>query len=331
MRLSVRFAAPLLALLLVACSSDDTPSDPPPTRCTDLTQETCLTQYYFRDYQASKESPCAGFTASTQKVAARRELVLFFGGEATEGTVAAQGGYLQRFYDPYDLTFFTRQRAVKTPLVYALNGTSTQVGQAKYEAEKGKAPSPEVDAAVAKAINELIFGDLRKFIRANSTPQQKAINVVILDKIFSPGLKTELDSYEGGSSGTVVGLGLSPALFKNIAAGDPSTNLFKDLGLPEDFAPTLLVGSLDIGLGMRPDVIVSHELGHAMGLQHTTEPGGLMTQGQAGAQACTPGLNDQQVDALKSAATVVDTTCGWRRLVDFRNSLVRAAIARRTP
>ena len=84
MRLSLLLAAPLLALLLVACSSDDASSEPPPARCTDLTQETCLTQYYFREYQASKESPCAGVAASAQNVAARRELVLFFGMGLTE-------------------------------------------------------------------------------------------------------------------------------------------------------------------------------------------------------------------------------------------------------
>ena len=126
----------------------------------------------------------------------------------------------------------------------------------------------------------------------------------------------------------LVGLGLSPQLFRNIAASDASKNLFTLMGLPEAFTPTLLVGHRDIvRLAKTPDVVVAHELGHAMGLQHTFVEGDLMTQG-SGSHGCVPGLTDSEIDTLQDGAlSLADPTCGWQRLFELRDAVVRAALA----
>jgi hypothetical protein len=86
-----------------------------------------------------------------------------------------------------------------------------------------------------------------------------------------------------------------------------------------------------VALAKSPDVIVAHELGHAMGLQHTLDPGDLMTQ-YGGSRACLPGLTDKEIGVLKStAALVAGSTCGWQRLFELRDSVVRAVVSGAAP
>lgn len=325
---SFALTVPLVAgVLLVACS-DAIPAAPEAKACDDLTQEACLNERYFTGYAPQSADLCSGIAHATQKIAGRRELVLFHGGVITDENVVTEGRFLQRFFAPYELAFYTRQKAEPSALKNALNGNSNSIAQIRYEnTEIGKPATPAQEIAIEKATNELLFGDLRKFIGARPKSPNGAINVVVVEHIFSPGLANSL-AFESGDRSVVVGLGISPALFKNIAADDPSTNLFEAIGLDEDFAQTLVVGHIDVTtLAQNPDAIVAHELGHSMGLQHTKEPGNLMTQFSASSK-CLPGLTDKEVNALKSAATVIDTSCAWRRILDLRASMVRTALAR---
>lgn len=329
-----RRAALLLLLLLfvpAACSSasSDRDSDAKPPPCEGVPpadQEACLSDHYFRGYAAQAITACTGFVASQKKLAARREIDFFTGSTVVDAYVRAEGQFLQRYYEPYELTFFTRAPAAPAGFSFALNATNAQLADLARKAgiAPGTQPTAEQSKALEQATGELIFADLRNFVRSQSNPPRRSINVVVLAHIASPDVAA---SFQGG---VIAGLGLSPTLFKNVAADDPSKNLFELIGLGDDFTPTLFVGHTDVvALAKSPDVIVSHELGHAMGLQHTTAPGDLMTQ-YAASNACIPGLTDDEIEVIRSTGAALGAPgagCAWQRLFDLRDSVVRAVLA----
>ena len=329
----VRWAAALLLLVLLlipaACSSaSDEPVPPPCAGVAPADQEACLGEHYFRGYAPQAITACSGFVPTQKKLAARREIAFFTGAGVVDAYVRAEGQFLQRFYDPYELTFFTRAPAAPAGLSFALNATNQQLADLARQAgiAPGAQPTPAQSKTLEQITAELVFADLRNFVRAQSNPPRRSINVVVLTQVASPDIAAQ---FRGG---VIAVLGLSPTLFKNVAADDPSKNLFELIGLGDDFTPTLFVGHSDVvGLAKSPDVIVSHELGHAMGLQHTTAPGNLMTQ-FAASNACIPGLSDDEIDVIRSTSAalgVPGASCAWQRLFELRDSVVRAVLAQR--
>jgi hypothetical protein len=319
----------LLLALVAACSSASATPDPPPCQG-DPNQEACLTAHYFQGFGPETVGPCMGFVATAKKVSARRQLDFFLGDGVADVGARAEGQFLQRYYQTYDLTFFTRTPAAPAGLAYALEASTAQLAAlpAQVGIPPGAQPTAEQQKALDKATGDLLFAGLRAFVRGQSSPPRTSIEVVVLPHIASPDVAA---AFQGG---VIAGLGLSPALFKNVAADDPSKNLFDLLGLAEEFTPTLFVGHDDVvALARSPDVIVSHELGHAMGLQHTQEPGNLMTQ-FAASNACIPGLDDAEIAVLKSTGALLaapDAACAWRRLFELRDSVVRAVLSARSP
>lgn len=317
----------MLLLAGAACSSASSPPPPPPCQG-DPDQATCLTAHYFQGFGPETVQPCAGFVPTAKKVSARRQLDFLLGDGVVDDSARIEGQFLQRYYQTYDLTFFTQEPAAPAGLEYALEASTAQLAALPAQAgiAPGATPTPDQQKALDKATGDLLFAGLRAFVRAQSSPPRTAISVVVLTHIASPDVAA---SFQGG---VIAGLGLSPTLFKNVAADDPSKNLFELIGLGEDFTPTLFVGHADVvALAKSPDVIVAHELGHAMGLQHTQDPGNLMTQ-FAASNACIPGLDDAEIAVLKSTGALLaapDANCAWRRLFEIRDAVVRAVLAQR--
>lgn len=307
----------LAAFLLFGCSSSRGEPEPPP--CRDVAadaQGACLTQHYFGDPGDAPLPPCGGISPSTKDVGQRREIQFWKSGSSSHGDVAIEGRYLSRYYASYGLTFFTNAPAIDIGFSNALEGTNAEFNQA---ARSGKSQE-EVNRLVA----DIMFKSVRDFVRSQAEPVKDRVDVVVLDQIASPDVAKQ---FKGG---VIAGLGLSPKLFANIAKDDPSKDLFELLALPREFTPVLFVGHADIvKLAKNAEVVVAHELGHSLGLQHTTESGNLMTQGQ-GSKACVPALVDAQVEELKRTGTTLEAEESWRVLLDLHHAIVARLMLQRS-
>jgi hypothetical protein len=317
----MRRVLPLLGLaLLVGCSSSTSEYHPPCEGAAPDQQEACLTSHYFEGgTNDDANDPCPGFIPTNEKIGGRREVGFFMGVGISDDDVIQEGRWLSRFYVPYELTFFTREPANGCGFEFALGGTDQEFADARTQAgiQTGQDPTPEQEDQLNRLVGEIMFREVRTFVTAQSSPPKDRVNVVVLAHIAAPNIASQLN-------GVIGGLGISPKLLRDIADGDANKNLFEILALPEDFTPTLLLGHDDIErLAKNVDGIVAHEMGHALGLQHTTDPGNLMTQGQA-TKACKPGLTSDQIAQLREASQIVDEPqVGLRRALDAHRAVVQ--------
>ena len=291
------------------------------TSCEPNALAECATNYYLRGYQPESLPPC---DASKPNVVIGKtlELSLFRGLGISDEAVVEHAQGLQRYYELYQLTMETRDVAALDPIKNALSGTLAEFNQALSDAgipPTATSLTPEQEALAESVIGKVMFAPTREFLQRHAEPAEAKVNVAAIDQILSPEVVDlmELD-------GTVVGLGLSPAVIARASEGDASAqSLNTMLELDEDFTPTLFVGHTDIArLTGNFDVVVAHEMGHALGLVHVDDPGNLMEPYVT--DNCRNWLSQEQVDMMGPFADAAPTPDdALSRILQGRKNLLR--------
>lgn len=259
-------------------------------------REGCLTKHYLADYAPAPFTLCDSTSKAT--VDGKKEVAFVLGDGVIDLEAQTAGRRLQRYYDAFGLKFFVREQAGSAPFKYLLSGTEaalrTRAGELGISPDKQ--PTSDAEAvALERVVAEVLGKNLRELVLSRGPKVENRIDIVVVDGIVDPAVQRIV----AGTS-VVLGMGLSPALFRSLASNDPKLNYFDLYGLPQDFTPVFFVGQDDVRrlTPLLGDSIMAHELGHAMGLVHVEDTSNLMYRA-AGAVACLPGLNDAQVDALK--------------------------------
>jgi hypothetical protein len=243
----------------------------------------------------------------------KTEVRIFVGNGVAASEIGRYAGGLQRYYDYYGVTMFTRYDPIAVPLDHAIVLNDAVIADWMREVA-GVDPvclnSLYPTVACEQAYGAAMLYNVKQFLRAYAEPDRNVINLVLLKRVASlnPGAETGLLNWG------IAGLGLSEALVNSAGGSDVSVSLADALD-EAGFSPTVFIAvNLTDFLLREPDIVVAHEFGHAYGLPHL-EPGdsgygtNLM---DPDASECDLSLRSDQLTTIEQATAaygdVLDTS-----------------------
>jgi hypothetical protein len=280
--------SPLLALVsllaLAGCGGDDDPY-----------------AHYFR----AKPYSTAECNQADAALGGRREIRLFTYGNADAPPFSRS---LQRYYQRHGLRFFSKDPVMQVAQDYILDtdGGALNAGLARefpgvdLDDEDALRRDPALYERVVKYTMNFVFRPILEFARSHGTVGTEVTNLVVVPEILRPDGDSVL---EPGAQ--VAGLAISPALLEVFAQQDlDEAATWKLLDLPKDFTPMMFLDGRVLALLMsaRPDLadlVAAHEFGHTAALVHRLTENNLMFPSVHPGSACTDGLEDDQLAAMR--------------------------------
>ncbi len=241
----------------------------------------------------------------------KTEVRIFVGNGVAASEIGRYAGGLQRYYDFYGVTMFTRYDPIAVPLDHAIvlndaaiAGWMREVAGVDPACLNSTYPPPACEQAYGAAM----FYNVKQFLHAYAEPDRNVINLVLLKRVASldPGAETGLLNWG------IAGLGLSAALVNSAGGSDVNISLAEALD-ETGFSPTVFIAvNLTDFLLREPDIVVAHEFGHAYGLPHL-QPG----DSGYGTNLMDPSASDCDLSLRSDQLTTIEqATAAYGDLLD---------------
>jgi hypothetical protein len=292
----------LLVLGPLACAADPAPGPPFPELVADQSfpGEPADPEAFDGLFRTESSSPPCRVENATD-LQASMELRVFHGSETKPEDLEEFLGALQRYYAQYGVAFFVRHQPIGLPFQSAI-AFDRKALTARVRDETGidlddesSTLSAEQRAAALLSLGRAFLHNVRELLRVYAVPRRGGVfNVVLLPRMLDE------PTPELGALETMAGLGLSPEMLVDVAADDPSADLYEWLDVRHgDFTPTAIVGIEPTRQYLAaPDVLISHEVAHAYGLNHVWLMGNLMHPSEFD---CRASLADDQLHHIAGA------------------------------
>jgi hypothetical protein len=239
--------------------------------------------------------------AVPRKLDRRTEVRIFTGNGVPGSEIYRFVGGLQRYYDYYGVTMFTRHDPIAVPLDHAivLNEAAIMDWMRKFAGvDPSCASSLYPGTACNQAMGAAMFYNVKQFLRAYAEPDRTVINIVLLKRVASldPGSDSSTSLMNWG----IAGLGLSQDLIGSPNGSDIGSGSLAEVLDETGFSPTVFIAvNLTDFVLKEPDIVIAHEFGHAYSLEHLDPAIYGSNLMNPTASTCDLSLDSSQLDTIE--------------------------------